>query len=109
MGGREVQSLKAEARLINRRLGILVVVALPLTGCMTAQERMEAQARQDDAQCSYAPKGSQNYNDCRKALVTVRQMNAQEAAGYNAGAAMQNAGAWLQARDAGLPNVAPAP
>jgi hypothetical protein len=33
--------------------------------------------------------------DC-KALVIVRELNAREAAGYNAGAAMQNAGAFLQ-------------
>jgi hypothetical protein len=70
--------------------------------------RLEAQARRDDAECSYAPKGSQNYNDCRKAIVMVRELNAQEAAGYNPGASMQNAGAWLQA-GAAPPPAMPAP
>ncbi len=87
-------------------LTIVGVAALTLTGCMTAQERMEAQARQDDAYCSHEFKDY--YNDCRKALVTVRQMNAQEAGGYNAGAALQNAGAWLQAGAAPTPAM-PAP
>jgi hypothetical protein len=84
-----------------RGLAIIGVAALSLSGCMTAQERMEAQARQDDAYCSHEFK--EYYSDCRKALVTVRAMNAQEAAGYNAGSALQNAGAWLQA------GAAPAP
>jgi hypothetical protein len=88
---------------VGKWLCLMAAVGLSLTGCVTAQERIEAQERRDDAQCSYAPNGSQNYYDCRRTVVLVREMNARDAADYNAGAAMQNAGAWLQARDANVP------
>jgi hypothetical protein len=91
---------------VGGQLCLMLAVGLLLTGCMTAQERLEAQDRRDEAQCSYAPKGSQNYYDCRRAVVLARELNAQQG-NYDAGRAMQNAGAWLQARDANMPPMQP--
>jgi hypothetical protein len=52
------------------RAAVLILAGIVLTSC--AAQVAQREAERDEITCSYAPKGSQAYMDCRRELAVAR-------------------------------------